>query len=88
MPAYPPEFQPDDIKPSEEDLDTWECACGNLTGIGPGFFHIEGNREVDPGREPWPSEEYLCPECGRVCKNGKDGPIVVRRLDMNDVILL
>ncbi|CAO5150911.1 hypothetical protein FAIPA1_140001 [Frankia sp. AiPs1] len=88
MSARSLDFQPDDITPSEGDPDTWKCRCGNLTGIGPGFFHLEGTREVDPAREPWPSEEYLCPECGRVCKNGENGPVVVRRLHMDDVILL
>jgi hypothetical protein len=49
-----------------EDRDAWLCICGNRPDSD-GFYACDkdGN-EVEPTREDWKTDWYVCAKCGRM----------------------
>jgi hypothetical protein len=49
-----------------EDRDAWLCICGN-TPDSDGFYACDKNgNEVEPTREDWKTDWYVCARCGRM----------------------
>ena len=63
--------------------EAWVCVCGN-TPSDSGFFPIDsGNREVEPTKESWTTNQYYCGRCGAVID--QSSLEIVRQLDPHKV---
>jgi hypothetical protein len=49
-----------------QDKDAWLCLCGNQPSED-GFYPVNSNgMEVEPTKEDWDTENYICNRCGRI----------------------